>query len=150
MKGKDSLYSIFHVLIYIFLKFCLLKLTSAADVKEGLSSIPLLHDNVQLFPCGQQPTNSDTFAMKVLQRLSVRRAELGGTARAGWPSPGHTWPVLLSHTRPQPPPSPCPAPCVPAAHSTHARNKARRSIYLLWIKQGVFVFYGKAFRPVAC
>lgn len=94
--------SIFHFLLIFFFLFRLLKLTSAAVIKERLSSTSLLRDNVQLFPCGQLPANSDTFAIKLLQSLFGRRAECSGTARAGWPSPGHTWPVRLSHTPLQP------------------------------------------------
>lgn len=50
-----------------------------------VSSIPLLHGNVQLFPCGQPPTSSDTFAIKLLQSWFVR--EQGAVALPGLGGP---------------------------------------------------------------
>lgn len=133
---------IFFFYIYIYI-FCFLNLTSAPGVKERLSSLPLLHGNVQLFPCGQPPMNSDPFPTRLLESLFGSRAGRGGTARAGWPSPGHTWPVRLSHTRLQPPPRPA-LRLAWQLLTAHTWNEERSSIHLLWIKQDAFVFYVKS------
>lgn len=117
-------------IFYFLFKFCFLNLTSAADVKERLSSIPLFHGNVQLFPCRQPPTNS--FAFKLLESLFGRRQ--GAVAL-----PGLGGPLLAT-------PGPCACHTHPAAAPTKPRPCASggSSSQHTWeIKQGVpFLCFG--------
>lgn len=113
--------SIFHVLLIFFFLFHLLKLPSAAVIKERLSSTSLLHDNCNCFPV------VSCLRTLIPLQLSFYRACLAGEQSAV-ALPGLGGPLLATpgpcacHTPLcSPAPGPGPAPCMAAAHGTHAK-----------------------------